>query len=426
IILTVKYVKMLGELAMCADIWGGEPECVQGGIDAIQYVASDYPQRGNTASTLSKVDMGLSIFQSGIALAAPVAGIAASVDSSLTYKMHSNGTPIGFGFSPMNLPDPTTLSSLGRKIGPEYGLPVTHEKLGNDCAHLIDLTGNAVLDLIHIDVLSKLMNAVSGMAGAAFQWYYCGSDTDMPPMPFSMPKFPKPVASLFEGVLHEALGGGDAADYWSKEGFGPMVMYKHKPIDPSNLLDYIPAHKDRHKKEQKNGADHQQVYSISFALDSFQDNHASHNIGLMQLQHEQGFQTPEQKAKGFFVPILFYYAEAELYADCDPTPDKWDTHNCDDVGVDNDRMDYFLYKFAWRARLVAVHAPAGGLKKFFDSIGTGLGYVSNVKSYINGGDDNSFIRFLHMVDDIFDTSIGQQLIDEIGNVADYIPDDNYH
>ena len=431
IILTVKFFKMVAELASCPE---GLIECAKGVVHAFEYVFDWYPDRGNKAEKLSKVDKGLSLFQSGIAIAAPVGGLVASIDAGRSYSMHSmNGTPVGLGFSKMNIPDMAAMTSVGKSMTAEYGLPVTHEPLGNDCAHLLDMTAGFVEGLMGLNgklsFVSKLMNSVSGMAGAAFQWYYCGTDTDPPPIPVAAPvikHLPGAVKKIIEKVLHEGMGGGDAAPYWGQEGYGPMVIYKHKKIDPTNLFDYVPAHKDRHKPEQKNGADHQQVYSVAFSYDSYNDNHASHNIGLMQLQHQQGFQTPEQKAKGFFVPILFYYGEAELFADCDPAPEHWDHENCDNVGPGNDRMDWFMYKFGWRARLVAVHAPAGGIKKFFDSIGTGLGYVSNVKSYINGGDNNSFIKYLHMFDSLFDTTIGQELIDDIGNIADYIPDNNYH
>ncbi|MEO8799544.1 MAG: hypothetical protein ABI551_16750 [Polyangiaceae bacterium] len=219
-------------------------------------------------------------------------------------------------------------------------------------------------------------------------------------------------------IVRLVIGGGDGASYWTDDGYGPMENYNHKNVDPSDLKDLMKGTSARHDKEQKNGADHQQSYAFVITPGNLGDNHATHNMGFMQLQHLQGFNKAEVKPT-----TTFYFAEAELYFDC---MKGWRSPDCDDAANNLDRVDMTMYRFEWRARLVKFHAPAGAASTVFSYVNKVLGMVTSVKGWINGGDNNPFIKALHLFDSMFNTNAGDKLISAIGKIADIPPDQVFH
>ena len=412
IILTVYWGIMVVNLALCADIWGGEFDCAAGLYQLTQYPGL-YDDRGDLGSLLSKLDMGISILESGVAILAPWAGTAASIDASTSYKLNSmTGSPFGASIGSNNFPDFEAITSLGQKTGVSYGLPVTHEHLGNDCGHLIDMIGGSISGLFGGKgggKISGMLNSATGAVASVFQWYYCDNGVNLP---FKLPGFIKSVMKYLSFLpMRELIGGGDNGSYWINDGYGPMKNFKHVEVPRDDMMDGMKANKKRHHTEFKNGADHNQSYSIVLAPSSFNDHNASHNIKLMQL-NKPGWQTGAKDKPR----VLFYFAQSELFFDCNST---WDTARCDDITDAFDHVDMDLYKFEWRARLVKFHAPEGsGLASILKVVNTGLQMVTDVKGWVNGNASNPFIKAIQAID--------PGLLNEIASFADIPPTQIFH
>ncbi len=402
---------------------------------------SDWNSRNNFAKDEAEIEGVLSKAQSVIALLVPLAGTGFSYYVQSDYKMKSmTSGPYGAALSPMNFPGTFSLSATGKR----YGLPVAHEHLDQDCAHIFDVIAGLANGFLP-KAAQKVVGAIGGVIGEIVQWYYCGNtvipgisgptipagnksttttSTDAngnststtnnyPPSGFpptdgsaggSTGSITNGIGAGAPGWLRLAIGGGDAGNYWTADGYGPMTNYNHQ--NPTSLTDIMPL-KDRHKAEYKNDADYMQSYAIVLVPSAYNDHHASHNIGLMQLQHLQGFNTAEVKPT-----VLGYYAESELYFDC---KDKWASDDCDNNnGID--RMDMTVYRFEWRARLVKFHL-SGGIGKVFDFVSKGLGDVSAVKAAINGSGANEFVQALQY----FDQLTGLNVLGMIGSIADMFP-----
>ena len=425
IILTIYWANMIADLLCCFDIFGGEIACAAG-IEELAEYPGLYDDRGDLGKILSYIDMGLSILESGVGLIAPWAGTAASVDASINFKMHSqSNSPIGVSLGSNNFsPDTfTILGGLGKPVHKDGGLPVTHEYLANDCSHLVEFTYGAIVNLLGgagraLSILSKIAGAFAQM----FQWYYC--DNSGPPIPGlgsvigKAMKFLKGLGFTFR----ELIGGGDEADYWTSEGYGPMTNFKHVDINPDGhvtlgtIWDSLKQTKKRHDPEAKNGADRNQGYSVLVAPGAFEDAAATHNIALMQLQHMQGFTNNAEQHPSY----LFYFAQAELYFDCDK---GWRSPKCDDLTQNFDHEDMTMYMFGWRARLVKFHTPEGSaITKILDFVNKGLSMITDIKGWFNGGASNPFIKALQFLDKV----TGIDIIGMIGSIADLPPTQIFH
>jgi hypothetical protein len=414
LLVTACWALMVGTCICCVSVICdfGDPAACPSCLDlALSTYPDLYSARGKAATVMSKFDFGLSLIESAVAVAAPWGGTAAGINASTNYKMSSmTKSPIGISLSPNNFFDISTLlSSKGSDLTMEYGLPVTHEILGNDCFHVIDMAGGTLLNLVGS---SGKGNKIIGQLKS---WFGCDNSAE-PPMPFPniIPKKIMKYLNALSSIERELIGGGDAGSYWTDPGYGPMKNWSHKDVDRTSLQDAIKGTNNRHKPEQKNGADHNQSYSVLVMPGDLSDHHATHNIGLMQMQHLQGFYLSEQAAKP-----LFYFAQAELYFDCDK---GWNSPDCDDITDNIDRMDLTMYSFSWRARLVAFHPPSGGLAKAFDVINKGLSMVTSVKGWINGLASNPFIQALNFLDQL----TGLDIIGAIASFADMVPDQVFH
>ena len=415
IVLTVYWGVMVVEVATCPE---GLLVCAEGLEMLYEYAfGSLYDDRGDLGSLLSKLDMGISILESGVAIAAPWAGTAASIDASTSYKLNSmTSAPFGAALGPNNMPDLEAVTSLGRKTGVSYGLPVTHEHLGNDCGHLIDMIGGSIAGLFGGKgggKISSMLNGGAGAAGSIFQWYYCDSDNTPP---FPMPSLAKKVMKVLKGLpVREIIGGGDAGSYWTADGYGPMENFKHVEVDTTNMMDGMKPTKKRHDKEFKNGADNNQSYSVVIAPSSFNDHNATHNIKLMQLNKPGWYTGAKDKPL-----VLFYFAQAELFFDCNK---GWRSPRCDDLTDNMDHIDMTMYRFEWRARLVKFHAPEGsGLASVLSVINKGLGMITDVKGWVNGNASNPFIKALQFLDQL----TGTNFLAMIAGIADIPPTQIFH
>jgi hypothetical protein len=424
----------------CPDIWTAIECCPK----ILPYYNS-WKTRNSGAKVMADLDAVLSPLESVIAIAGPWAGTGLSYLSSSDYKMSSmTSKPVGFAVSAMNIPGTFDMGSTTKR----FGLPVTHDYLGNDCSHLIDALGQSIIGAFGGSASSGLGKVASGFGsaiGAALQFYYC--DNALLPN-FSaiagdltqsggtvksaskdangnqvngtttVDKFPPTDAGDGSGDSNGAcnttngtsegaggwerliIGGGDAGNYWNCGKYGPMMNYKHPIANPP---------KKGHDAEYKNDADEMQSFSMLFITGAYSDHHASHNIGLMQLQHMQGFNTAESPPKTYG-----YYAQAELYFDCN---DVWSSKSCDDI-IDgsNGSMDMTMYRFEWRSRLVRVHFP-GGVGKAADMLNSVLGMVSSVRNFINGNGADEIVQALNFIDQ----GLGTNIVSQIGSFADPIP-----
>ncbi|MGH7284475.1 MAG: hypothetical protein ACRELY_23370 [Polyangiaceae bacterium] len=429
IILTVFWAKMVADLLTCFSfpLYVATPSCIKGIAEAVQYPGK-YSSRGNKAKILSKIDMGLSILESGAALIAPWAGTAAGIDASTNYKMHSQtDSPIAVSLGSNNFSPDTfaIIGSAGKKVHVDGGLPVTHEFLSNDCSHLIEMTGGMIENFFGGKgggkAAFKILNAITGAFAQLAQWYWC--DNNGPPLPGIGNVVGKAIKYL-PFKARELIGGGDEASYWTDEGYGPMTNYKHKDLNPDGhvtlgtIWDSLTPSSGRHHPEPKNGADRNQGYSVLFARGAFEDAAATHNIKLMQLQHMQGFTNNAEVHPSF----LFYFSQAELYFDCE-AESGWDTSDCDDVTGSMDHEDQTMYSFAWRARLVKFHTPEGAtITKVLDFINKGLSMITSIKGWFNGGASNPFIQALQFLDQ----ALGIDIIGFLGSIADIPPTQIFH
>ena len=423
IALTIYWAIMVGNLLTCPE---DLVNCAAG-IDQLLDYPGLYSDRGDAAKVISYVEMGLSILQSGAALIAPWVGTAAGVDASSSYKMHSQtDSPLGLSFGSNNF-SPDTLaifSSLGRKTHVDGGLPVTHEFLANDCSHLVEFTTGAIENLLggNGGKALSILNKIAGAFAQLFQWYYC--DNNGPPIPGLGSVLGKAMHFLKDlGVpFREMIGGGDEGNYWTADGYGPMTNFKHVDINPDGhvtfdtIKDSLKPTKKRHDPEAKNGADRNQAYSVLVAPGAFEDASATHNIALMQLQHMQGFTNNAEQHPSY----LFYFAQAELYFDCDK---GWRSPKCDDLTNNFDHEDMTMYMFGWRARLVKFHTPEGStITKILDFVNKGLSMITDVKGWFNGGASNPFIKALKFLDQ----ATGIDIIGFLGSLADLPPTQIFH
>lgn len=395
-------------VATCLDplTWLGPCEA-----KVVSYVAK-WNSRNSKASKISKVQKVLSMLESGVALLAPWAGTAAGVDASTGFKMHGmENDPVGLSVSANNIPDMKALNLT--ELGVEYGLPVTHEILGNDCSHVFDIVSGLLGSIIPGRAMGFL-NKVTGALGSIVQWYYCDDSLSLPGISTPSP----PGHGGWGGAFRLLIGGGDGGSYWNEKGYGPMQNFKHKNIKVGDLMEAAKPTHERHAAEQKNGADHNQSYSFLVTPGAYDDHSASRNIGLMQLQHERFLGITNTKPT-----TILYFAQAELYFDC---MKGWRSPDCDDITDNLDRMDMTVYRFEWRARLVKFHTPAGGASTAFSAINKVLGMVTDVKAWLNGGENNPFIKAMTFLDKITGSDIGSKIISSIGKIADIPPDQVFH
>jgi len=403
---------------------------------------SSWNSRNSFAAKEAKVEGLLSEAQSGIALALPLVGTGFSYFVQSDYKMSSmTSGPYGAALSPMNFPGTFSLT----KTGARYGLPVAHEHLTEDCMHLFDAVTGLITGLGLPSAVNKVIGYIGGAIGEAVQWYYCsdklipGTDantnsisagtnstsstdsngntttTGYPPSGFppsdtgssgSSGSITNGLSAGLPGIERLLTGGGDAGNYWEKEGYGPMTNFNHK--EPTGLIEGANPSDDRHKAEYKNGADYMQSYGIVLVPSSYSDHHATHNIALMQLDKGK-WQQNDAETTG---TVLGYYAQSELYFDCN---DVWASDDCDNNGG-IDRMDMTMYRFEWRARLVKFHL-SGGIGKAFDFVSQGLGGISSVRQFINGAGADEFTQALQYIDQV----TGLNIIGMIGSIADIFP-----
>lgn len=403
---------------------------------------SQWKNRNSGAKIMAGIDGILSPLESVVAIGMPWAGTGLAYLSSSSYKMQSmDNKPVGFAVSNMNIPTTTDLGSTTQR----FGLPVTHEFLGNDCTHLFTALAGMIGGALGSHA-GKIADKIGGALGDVIQWYYCdnslipegltdgfsqaggttatsGKDANGNATSGTTPvaKFPpdgagsdpggsdgdttcdtKNGTSTAGGWERLLIGGGDGGNYWNCGKYGPMMNFGH----PINKPHHPP--KSGHDKEYKNDADMMQSYSMVFISGAYNDHHASHNIGLMQLQHMQGFNTAESPPKTYG-----YYAQAELYFDC---MDSWSTKSCDDIDSPGGSQDMTMYRFEWRSRLVRVHFP-GGVGKIADFLNQVLGMVSSVRSFINGNGADEIVQALNFIDQ----GLGTNLVSQIGSMADPVP-----
>ena len=394
-------------------------------------------KRNDAAKIMADADGFLSPLESIIAIGAPWAGSGLSYLASSDYKMSSmDNKPIGFAVSPMNIPGTFDLGSTTKR----FGLPVTHDYLGNDCTYILT------------DLASLLGSAVATVVkyfGNVVQYYYCDNSVIPPELmnasngnslkqdggktesgddpsgavdkngnpvqkTITTDKFPPDSAgsgsdstgkcdtdngtSTAGGIERLIIGGGDGGNYWNCGKYGPMMNYAHG--DGSGAQNPSAS---GHDKEYKNGADEMQSYGMVFIPGAYSDHHATHNIAFMQLHNAGWSNTAEVKPSTYG-----YYAQAELYFDCS---DKWSSDSCDNIAGQT-IQDMTMYKFEWRSRLVKVHFP-GGLGQVVTFLNDILGMVSSVRSFINGKGADQIVSALNAID--------PSIVSGIGAIADPIP-----
>lgn len=388
---------------------------------------SAWGDRNDGASAMATAAGILSPLESIIGMAAPWAGFGLGIYAATDYKLSSmQSKPIGLPFTPMML---HLSGDLGSSTA-QFGLPVTHDWLGSDCEYIM-------IDLASLlgPTVAKIMSYV----GKGIRWYYCddalvpkeitdgitsdtgshdvktGTDKDGNDITTSSQAFNPDSSSgstsgcntengydTAGGIERLIIGGGDGGHYWNCGKYGPMMNYKHGKGDGQ----MNPA-ESGHSKEYKNGADEMQSYSMLFVSGAYSDHHATHNIGFMQL-HNSGWASMSEVAPSTYG----YYAQAELYFDCD---DKWASDSCDNI-AGREIQDLTMYKFEWRSRLVKVHLPgaAGKILNFLNSV---LGMVGSVRSFINGHGADQIVQLLNYIDQ----NLGTNLVNGIGAIADPIP-----
>lgn len=414
IVVTVQYFKALSDCAKPIVGWVACPFIM------LNYY-NKWRNRNSRAKTMANdIDKPLSYIESGIALGAPLLGSFAAWDDIKDFKTTMmSDTPFGFSAGETNVPqmaalnlkaasEPDPGADGGKKDGPRYGLPVTHEHLAYDCAHIITAIGSLAASFL--GPAKKFINMISGALGTVTQWYYC-SDEPIPPGIIPGGKIMGVLKKLVPAGLERALiGGGDGADYWYKDGYGPMENWMHKGV--SGFFDSLKTTEKRHEKEDKNSADRMQTYGFVI-LPKDGDHHATHNIKLMQL-HNSGWASGEDQKPAPYG----YFANAELYFDC---TDKWSTDECANI-EGTDAMDMTMYRFEWRARLVKFHVPTKTGGEVYNVIQNTLDMFSSVKAAVNGSGADKFISIITDIDSIFGTDI----LGTLGKIADMPPAEVYH
>jgi hypothetical protein len=385
----------------------------------------DWKNRNSRAKNIADYgDKPLSYIESGVALLAPLAGSVAAYDDIKDFKTSMmDATPKGFSFGGTNIPSSFDAFKLtpasendpeadgGVKKGPRYGLPVTHEHLAYDCQHIFDGAADLVAGFIPSGA-GKFLGMIGGALGYMAQFYYC-SDEVLPPGIIPGGKVMGALKKIIPADAERALiGGGDGADYWYKDGYGPMENWNH--VGVSGAKDSVTNFKDRHKPEEKNGADVWQTYGF-VVMPKDNDHHATHNIKFMQLGNSgwSAGETTQGNSYG-------YFANAELYFDCEK---DWSDKGgaCASLGT-TDRMDMTMYRFEWRARLVKFHAPTKLGGELFNVVQNALDMFSSVRALVNGAGGDMFTQIIGEADSL----LGTDIMGGLGKIADAVPVEIYH
>lgn len=231
------------------------------------------------------------------------------------------------------------LDSLAPPTKVRLGLPVEFERVGNVCSHLINyaagelenLLGNAAKILKYIAPAGTLFTTKVDESETFFQYYYC--DDSAFGGEGTVSTIVKDAFHLLGATEREIVGGGDEAGYWNQAG--PTRMWKHSDTGEDGT---------HHANEPKNGDDYLQFYGFATAP-TYYDNDAVHKINLAAFNFKGAGDSPKPAT---------YFAQAEMYFDCD---DVWASDACDDE-ADDDTVDMAMYQQRWQARLVRFHAPS--------------------------------------------------------------------